>query len=438
MNKKKILLLVGGILLAAAVAAGLFFGIRALTNKEAAESQAEPADSGNQTAESGEPAELDPETAAVLAKSVYTVDDISSDDPRFDLVVAECAGQSLTNRQAQIYFFMQYFGFMSQYGAYASYFGLDETQPLSAQPSMTEGLSWEQAFLAAAMDQFHQYAAAAAKAEAEGYELTAEEKEQLESVLSGLEEEAKTYNFESAEAYLQASFGPGVRVEEYEAYLRTYFLAMSYENSLYEGITWNDEDLKAYFEAHAEEYQGVSTDDGPNVNVRHVLFTFSDEDGDGTTSDQEKAAALARAEELLAGFATNPSEDYFAELANENSEDPGSNTNGGLYEGVYPGQMVDTFNDWCFEPTRQPGDTGIVETTYGYHVMYFVGRTEDYYWKTLAEQDYPMSIMNTKIEEIMAATPCSVNYAELILAPVPKDEEPIDENPEIETPQETN
>ena len=35
--------------------------------------------------------------------------------------------------------------------------------------------------------------------------------------------------------------------------------------------------------------------------------------------------------------------------------------------------MVDTFNDWIFDPARQPGDTGIVETTYGYHIMYFVG-----------------------------------------------------------------
>ena len=34
--------------------------------------------------------------------------------------------------------------------------------------------------------------------------------------------------------------------------------------------------------------------------------------------------------------------------------------------------MVPTFNDWCFDPSRQPGDTGIAETDYGVHVMYFV------------------------------------------------------------------
>ena len=38
--------------------------------------------------------------------------------------------------------------------------------------------------------------------------------------------------------------------------------------------------------------------------------------------------------------------------------------------------MVSEFNDWCFDPARKSGDTGIVynEGSYtGYHVMYFVG-----------------------------------------------------------------
>ena len=36
-----------------------------------------------------------------------------------------------------------------------------------------------------------------------------------------------------------------------------------------------------------------------------------------------------------------------------------------------PGQMVTEFNDWCFDADRKPGDTGIIETSYGVHVMYF-------------------------------------------------------------------
>ena len=50
------------------------------------------------------------------------------------------------------------------------------------------------------------------------------------------------------------------------------------------------------------------------------------------------------------------------------------------------------FNDWCFDASRKSGDTGIVETTYGYHVIYFVG-TDLPYWQVqvrdaLVENDY--------------------------------------------------
>ncbi len=70
----------------------------------------------------------------------------------------------------------------------------------------------------------------------------------------------------------------------------------------------------------------------------------------------------------------------FAFLAAENSADTGSASNGGLYEEIYPGQTVDAFDAWCFDASRQPGDTDIVETQYGYHVMYFSSVCEHPYW----------------------------------------------------------
>lgn len=115
----------------------------------------------------------------------------------------------------------------------------------------------------------------------------------------------------------------------------------------------------------------------PLANVRHILVSFeggtTDDNGITTYSDEEKAAAKTAAEELLAQWESgDATEDSFAALANENSDD-GDGTTGGLYENVYPGQMVTNFNDWCFDSSRKAGDTGIVETEYGYHVMYYVG-----------------------------------------------------------------
>ena len=125
----------------------------------------------------------------------------------------------------------------------------------------------------------------------------------------------------------------------------------------------------------------ISRDDNhyPLAQVRHILV-MAEADADGVYTDEAKAEAKARAEEILdqwkAGEAT---EDSFAALATEKTDDTGSAANGGLYEDIYPGQMVEPFEAWCYDEARIAGDTGIVETTYGYHVMYFVGNSDTTY-----------------------------------------------------------
>lgn len=130
-------------------------------------------------------------------------------------------------------------------------------------------------------------------------------------------------------------------------------------------------------------FAGSNDNTFPLANVRHILAAFeggtSDGNGNTTYSDEEKAAAKSEAEDLLAQWkAGDATEDSFAELANANSDD-GDGTTGGLYENVYPGQMVTSFNDWCFDDSRAAGDTGIVESEYGYHVMYYVGDSRTTY-----------------------------------------------------------
>ena len=128
-------------------------------------------------------------------------------------------------------------------------------------------------------------------------------------------------------------------------------------------------------------FDGRERNDSPTVNVRHVLIQAEDTDMDGSISDAEMAAAKTAIEQVKAEWdAGEQTEEAFAALANQYSTDPGSNTNGGLYENVYEGQMVPEFNDFCFNPDRQPGDVEIVadETYSGYHLMYYVGAGESY------------------------------------------------------------
>lgn len=104
--------------------------------------------------------------------------------------------------------------------------------------------------------------------------------------------------------------------------------------------------------------------DDYTVAVRHILIKASDDAG--------FADAKKKAEDILAEWkAGEATEASFGELAAQYSED-GNAADGGLYTDIYQGQMVANFDAWCFDESRKPGDTGIVLTDYGYHVMYFV------------------------------------------------------------------
>ena len=120
-------------------------------------------------------------------------------------------------------------------------------------------------------------------------------------------------------------------------------------------------------------------DENPTIDIRHILVPLGSgsiaegEEGYEDEQAQLKADAHAKAEELLAQWQSGEAtEDSFAALALKESAD-GSKYDGGLYTEVYQGQMVTEFNDWCFDTARQSGDTGVVDTQYGSHVMYFSG-----------------------------------------------------------------
>ena len=119
------------------------------------------------------------------------------------------------------------------------------------------------------------------------------------------------------------------------------------------------------------------------VNVRHILIKAEDSDSDGTYSDDDKKKAKDAIDDVYERWTqSGQTEDDFAQLANSFSQDSGSNTKGGLYENVYKGQMVQEFNDFCFDPARKPGDVGIVfnesDSYCGYHLVYYVGQGERY------------------------------------------------------------
>ncbi len=133
------------------------------------------------------------------------------------------------------------------------------------------------------------------------------------------------------------------------------------------------------------------------VDVRHILIQFPTDDSGNPTelTDAEKAVYREQADQIYDQYLQNPTEDNFASLATQYSKDSGSNTNGGLYEKVNVGDMVTQFNDWCFDAARKPGDTGIVETKFGYHIMYYVGSDHEEAWSSAVRSALATESLNT-------------------------------------------
>ena len=145
------------------------------------------------------------------------------------------------------------------------------------------------------------------------------------------------------------------------------------------------------------------------ANVRHILFNFeggtTDDNGIVTYSDEEKAAAKAEAEALLELYKMGEmTEESFAELATSNTDDTGSAENGGLYEDIAPveGVYVESFTNWATDPEREAGDTGIIESTYGYHVMYYVGDDELTYRDSLIYEQIKTETVSNWYDNILA------------------------------------
>ncbi len=153
-------------------------------------------------------------------------------------------------------------------------------------------------------------------------------------------------------------------------------------------------------------FQGKTDNAFALKNVRHILKAFeggtTNSSGVKEYTEAEKLAAKTAIEEVQSKWKENGgTEDAFKALVAENSDDSGSTGNGGLYENVYPGQMVTAFEDWCYDEARKEDDSGIIETEYGYHLMYFVGDSDITYRDYMIESAIRSSDMQKWSDDIL-------------------------------------
>ena len=416
---KKILAL----LLALAMGATLF-GCAGENNET---SQSDPTTSSQTTTTTGSTSESDttePDTSEPVTYKSYTGTDEAAAAARLENV-ATVGDVPLTNGQLQLYYWMGIYTFMSgEYGSYASLLGLDYASPLDQQGPTGSEESWQEFFLEDALSTWHLYQALAITAESEGMEMPEALVSDLENLYTLLEESAEEGGFDSVDQMIQADAGAGCTAEDYYVYTQAYYYYLTYIMHMSDTIEVTQADIDAYFaeneEALAEE--GVTKDSGNVYGVRHILIEpeggTEDSSGNTTYSDEEWEACRVKAQTIMDTWAAGEAtEATFAALANTHSADPGSNTNGGLYDGLDKDtSFVEPFKEWYLDESRQVGDYGLVKTDYGYHIMYM--SSSELEWISYCRDSIITDAITAGMTAAQESYPLEVEYDKIILAEV--------------------
>lgn len=172
---------------------------------------------------------------------------------------------------------------------------------------------------------------------------------------------------------------------------------------------------------HVVMIKALPYKDMANVSsdVRHILIKFPEakKGTDGKEipiTDAQKAQTKIDAQKVLDEYLKNPTEENFIELTKKHTGDVDSNgkpNNDGLYAGVAnDGKYVQAFTDWSIDASRKPGDTGLVETEYGYHIMYFVKASGTVKWQDDVKTKIISEKYNAQLDEAIESQTSNIKY----------------------------
>ena len=383
------------------------------------------------------PADGNPDDVTCQGSYTGTVAEIAAGK---NTVVATIGEEELTNAQLQIYYQMA----VSAYREAGHADAPDFTKPLDTQLRDLNGTSftWQQFFLQQALDTWQSHYAMAQRSKGEVLPLEQaygrNEKKHAENLKTRIYNLDLLYGYnaeyriaDAHQAYLDSletkvsqlaqSKGyktPAALVNDFagigtnDTYLLDYARMMNEGYMLTTSLSYymepTEAEVEAYFAEHEAEYaaHGI-TRNGHHVNLRHILVT-----PDGT-SQEDWGKCKKEAEDLLKKWAKNRTEANFAELAFANSEDTGSSVNGGLYANLSKGQLTEELDAWCFDEARKTGDTAVIRTADGYHVVYMSAPAA--IWYEQAEKDLIAHLIATQISATAEKYAMEVDYSAIVL-----------------------
>lgn len=129
------------------------------------------------------------------------------------------------------------------------------------------------------------------------------------------------------------------------------------------------------------------------ANMRHILFAY----GDYAIASDAYALAGAVRDTFLAG---DRSVESFAALVEQYSSDSATVASGGLYEGIGYGDLEKQLTDWLLAPDRVAGDVEVLQSVYGYHLVWFTGHSDLAVWQEQAA----LSLQNAAYNDMLVVS----------------------------------
>ena len=356
-------------------------------------------------------------------KYIVSVEDMNK---HRDEVVATYGDYTLTNKMLQVFFWGRVYEFMEYAGDYASYYGLSYNKPLSEQVYDTEtGKTWEHMFLEQSVNDWQNYVVMSEAGKKVGFEMPARYQKLLDEMEADLTEQAKTAKLETAAEFLDKYVCPGCTLEDYKDYYELIYYSQGYYDYVTENWEVTDAEMDTYFSENAaalKQNYKVDKTTGLMSNVRHILILVEtngkDDENKAISTDEDWAKCKEEAQKVLDQWlAGDKTEESFAELAMELSEDGGSKSNGGLYTAINKDTtFVKPFLDWCIDENRKVGDYDLVKTSYGYHVMFFSERDDG--WKLYCRPGVKSEKTTAHLQELRDASGITFNFKKIAIVEV--------------------
>ena len=269
--------------------------------------------------------------------------------------------------------------YITQYGSYLTYFGLDTSKDLSTQ-MYSDTLSWQDYFEQLAVENLKQSKAMKAAADAEGF--TYDTTDEYNTFKETIKTSAASAGISEKE-YVRSIYGGYATMGRIEQYVKNDMVMNAYYEKLQEDNAPSDDEIQSYYDENKATYDSV---DYRLTTIEAELPTEPTELADPVeaTTAPDAATDGTATTDTTQDTAYQPSDAEIAKAMEDAKvlADDAEQTvakDGEAHENEQKSSVNYLISDWLFDDARKAGDTTIItnDNSHCYYVVAFEQRYLD-------------------------------------------------------------